>query len=305
MEKTMATEIRTLEVPFYGSNLTLVDVGGEPYVAMKPIVEGMGLAWKPQYLKLKSDQRFCVVDMVTQIQGDDQNRAVLCIPLRKLTAWLMTVNPNKVKPEIRGTTIRYQNECDDVLWNYWTKGAVINPRVPESDLKEVVRQALAEYTKAQTPPPDKELERGRFHLEMARFQADKAMKLKEMAFDLQSRGIFDLRYVRRVIEHSVSLLTGEVVSPKVMVDLSAWLGSHGILPSGGNVMNFGKIVAEVYRKVQGREPGKRPMLIRGREILANYYQEPDDLPVLEEAFSLFKKTIKTPALIPFFGGKTT
>lgn len=303
MDKAM-TEIKSLEVPFYGNNLVLVDVDGEPYVAMKPIVEGMGLAWKPQYLKLKSDPRFCVVDMVTQIRGDDQKRSVICIPLRKLTGWLMTVNPNKVKSEIRDKTIRFQNECDDVLWKYWNAGAVINPRVQESDLKKVVRQALAEYSRATAPAPDPEIERGRMRLEMMKFQADKAMKLKEMAFDLQSRGIFDLRYVRRVVEHSVSLLTGEVPSPKVMVDLSSWLESHGISASGGNAMQFGRFVAEVYRKVRGREPGKRPMLIRGREILANYYQEPDDLPVLEEALAIFRKTIKTPTLIPFFGGKT-
>lgn len=40
----------------------------------------------------------------------------------------MTISPNKVKPELRDTVIMYQNECDDVLWDCWTKGQAINPR---------------------------------------------------------------------------------------------------------------------------------------------------------------------------------
>ena len=53
---------------------------------------------------------------------------MLCLMLRKLPAWLYSVNANKVKPELRDTVIKYQEECDDVLWDYWTKGKVVNPR---------------------------------------------------------------------------------------------------------------------------------------------------------------------------------
>ena len=41
----------------------------------------------------------------------------------------MTISPNKVNPEIRDTVIMYQQECDDVLWEYWTKGQAINQRL--------------------------------------------------------------------------------------------------------------------------------------------------------------------------------
>lgn len=53
---------------------------------------------------------------------------MVCLALRKLAAWLNTISPNKVKTEIRDRVIRYQNECDDVLYEYWTKGQVTNPR---------------------------------------------------------------------------------------------------------------------------------------------------------------------------------
>lgn len=52
-----------------------------------------------------------------------------CLPLRKLPAWLYSISPNKVKHELREKIIRYQEECDDVLWEHWSKGehSRINP----------------------------------------------------------------------------------------------------------------------------------------------------------------------------------
>lgn len=54
--KSIATQISTINVPFYGDSLVLVNHNGQAYVPMKPVVEGMGLAWGAQFIKLK--QRF-------------------------------------------------------------------------------------------------------------------------------------------------------------------------------------------------------------------------------------------------------
>ncbi|EAY56038.1 MAG: probable antirepressor protein (Ant) [Leptospirillum rubarum] len=291
-----------VSVPFHGHALFLVEQNNEPYTPMKPIVEGMGLDWKSQYQKLVSNnERTCMVMITIQVPGDTQSRETLCMPLRKLPGWLMTIHPSRVKPEIREKVIAYQNECDDVLWKYWNTGAVVNPRVQEHELKEVVRQALAEYAEAR-PAVDKELEKDRFRLEMMKFQADKAMKLKEMAFELQNRALMDRRFVRRVLEHSVSLLTGEIVAPKVSIDIASWLKSRGISPADGNAATFGKLVARVFRERYRKEPGKRPIFLNGREILANYYEEPDDLPIFEEALIRFRRFRYGKNLFPLFGG---
>lgn len=53
---------------------------------------------------------------------------MICLALRKLAAWLNTISPNKVRTEIRDRVIQYQEECDDVLYEYWTKGQAVNPR---------------------------------------------------------------------------------------------------------------------------------------------------------------------------------
>ncbi|WP_368870086.1 phage antirepressor N-terminal domain-containing protein [Proteus mirabilis] len=117
------SSITTINVPFHGNNLYVVNLNGEPYVPMRPIVEGMGLAWGAQFAKLK--QRFSSsVSEIEMVAEDGKLRNMVCIALRKLSGWLHTISPNKVKPEIRDKVIKYQEECDDVLYEYWTTGEV-------------------------------------------------------------------------------------------------------------------------------------------------------------------------------------
>ncbi|MGL5421895.1 MAG: phage antirepressor N-terminal domain-containing protein [Serratia fonticola] len=116
---------------FHGDKLYIVEHKGEPYVAMKHIVEGMGLRWGAQHIRLK--ERFSGGISQIEIPLADMPQNMVCMSLRKLPGWLMSINPNKVKPEIRNKVIQYQQECDDALYDYWTKGVAINPRL---NLKE-------------------------------------------------------------------------------------------------------------------------------------------------------------------------
>ena len=115
-----------INVNFHGAELFIIEHKGEPYTPMKPIVEGMGLNWATQFTKLK--QRFDkgIVEITIPSAGGQQR--MTCLPLRKLAAWLNSISANKVKPEIRNRVLQYQSECDDVLYDYWTKGVVVNPR---------------------------------------------------------------------------------------------------------------------------------------------------------------------------------
>jgi hypothetical protein len=113
-------------IPFRRKELLLVDNGGEPFVPMKPVVDGMGLAWQPQHLKLSSGRfQSCVTEMVIQLPGDKQRRSVTCLPLRKLAGWLMSIHASKIRPDLRDNVIAYQNECDDALWAYWNDGIAV------------------------------------------------------------------------------------------------------------------------------------------------------------------------------------
>ncbi|TPG76284.1 phage antirepressor N-terminal domain-containing protein [Pseudomonas arsenicoxydans] len=108
-----------LAVPFRNSELLLVDHDDQPFVPMKPVVEGMGLDWKTQHRKLSSSRFISTMVEKTLVAADGKQRSMTCLPLRKLTGWLMSVHPNKVKPELRAGIMAYQSECDDALWSYW------------------------------------------------------------------------------------------------------------------------------------------------------------------------------------------
>lgn len=135
-----------VNVEFYGDQLTVINHNGEPYIPMRPIVESMGLDWKGQYVKLKNRFDTCVEEITTQLQGDDQRRAYTCLPLRKLFGWLMTISPNKVNPDIKDKIIRYQNECDDVLWQYWTgKNQSVQDELNKLIAQESISQAKGSF----------------------------------------------------------------------------------------------------------------------------------------------------------------
>lgn len=130
---------RAITVPFHGTELYVVEHNGQPYTPMKPIVTAMGLDWKSQHRKVATNQArwgmeeisipSTMVDSTMVGSADGKNRALTCIPVRKVAAWLTTIEPGKIKnPEVRARVIQYQNECDDVLWQYWNDGAAINPR---------------------------------------------------------------------------------------------------------------------------------------------------------------------------------
>jgi hypothetical protein len=108
-----------ISIPFHHKPLCLIDADGKPYVAMRPIVDGMGIDWKTQERKLKSRFASTVVIMPT-VALDGKQREMLCLPLEKLPAWLLTINPRKVNPAIRANVERYQAESEAALWRYWT-----------------------------------------------------------------------------------------------------------------------------------------------------------------------------------------
>ncbi|SFY16168.1 phage antirepressor N-terminal domain-containing protein [Azotobacter vinelandii] len=112
-------------VPFRQSKLLLVNHEGQPFVPMKPVVQGMGMDWASQFVKLQGGRFKPTVVEITMVAEDGKQREMTCLPLRKLPGWLMSIHPNKVRPELREGIIAYQNEWDDVLWSYWNDGMAV------------------------------------------------------------------------------------------------------------------------------------------------------------------------------------
>lgn len=105
------------------------------WVAVKAVTSNLGVQFDPQHNRLKSDPTFGSKLIKVQTNGGMQD--VFCIPLSKLNGWLFSINPNKVKPEVREKLIEYKNECFDALNDYFNKGAALKPEV-KAELENII-----------------------------------------------------------------------------------------------------------------------------------------------------------------------
>ncbi|HHI2869411.1 TPA: phage antirepressor N-terminal domain-containing protein [Escherichia coli] len=135
--------VNTSYVPFNGQQILTAVAAGVTYVAMRQIVENIGIDWTGQSVKLrKMKDKFNCRD-ISMVAADGKLRKLLCIPLKKLNGWLFSINPEKVRADIRDKLIQYQEECFSVLHDYWTKGKAENARKKTSvDDRTPLRDAV-------------------------------------------------------------------------------------------------------------------------------------------------------------------
>lgn len=107
-------------VKFHDQEIQVLSHEGKPYVAMRSVAENIGLDWASQYRRIKNNKVLngSVVIMTTQNRANFE-REVICLPLGYLNGWLLGIDINRVKPEIRETLYLYQLECYDVLYNHF------------------------------------------------------------------------------------------------------------------------------------------------------------------------------------------
>ena len=125
-----------------GTGCRATSLDEQPYAPVKPIVENLGLAWQAQSAKLNANkERWGITIIVIPSAGGEQETT--CIPVRKLPAFLASINPNKVAEHLRAKLEVYQNECDDALWNYWTQGVANRETMPMPQTYAEALRALA------------------------------------------------------------------------------------------------------------------------------------------------------------------
>lgn len=229
--KSIATQISTINVPFHGDNLYLVSHGGEAQVPMRPVVEGMGLDWASQFTKIKQRFKTSVVMITIQLPGDIQRREVVCLNLRKLAGWLHTINVGKVRPELREKVARYQEECDDVLYQYWINGN-IKPKASKTTVDE------------RTPLRDAV----NMLVGKKRLRYDDAYNMVHQRFAIDSIDELELsqipmavEYIHRVALEGEYLGKQEVLSPPtqdVNLPIQWWIDNNPVVRSGN--LSFGR-----------------------------------------------------------------
>ncbi len=82
------------ELEFRNDVIPLVEIEGEVYVIVKPLVQQLGVSWAGQCVKLKAVEAFGTVKITLKL--DDQSRDYTCIPLMRLHDFLLSINWRKI-----------------------------------------------------------------------------------------------------------------------------------------------------------------------------------------------------------------
>lgn len=123
------TDNRYALVEFQGDQLLTIWDGQTIRVAMKPLVEALGVDWRSQRTKIMADAVLAKGVALSTTPSEGGPQQTLTLPIDLMQGWLFKLNPERVAPEARERVIAYQRECYQVLHDYWVKGAAINPRV--------------------------------------------------------------------------------------------------------------------------------------------------------------------------------
>ena len=126
-------------VKFYQDELVVLEHEGKKLVALKPIVENLGLDWDGQRKRVNRDPVLSkgAVIMTAPSKGGLQD--TLFLELGLLTLYLAKINASRVNKQLRPKLILYQTEVAEVLLKYFT-----DPKPPTLQTQAEINLAHAQ-----------------------------------------------------------------------------------------------------------------------------------------------------------------
>jgi hypothetical protein len=103
---------------FHGDALSCIEQDGRLWVAVKPVCEALGIDNKGQQAKL-STKTWAVVEFISTTGADGKRYEMSCLDLDSLPMWLATIEPARVRAEVRAKLETYQKECARVLRDHF------------------------------------------------------------------------------------------------------------------------------------------------------------------------------------------
>lgn len=111
---------KIITVDFRSDTLFAVERDDGVFVALKPIVQALGLDWKAQHRRVSEDAvlREGMVTMTMPSVGGMQETT--CLRLDLVNGWLFTIDESRVKDEeVRQRVLMYKRECHSVLFEHF------------------------------------------------------------------------------------------------------------------------------------------------------------------------------------------
>lgn len=114
-----------VEVEFHGQRIETFWDGEDAWVSVKRICDNLGIAPWSQIKKVKENQSYEDLHHAIMVKHNSGAKETFCLHLEALTLWLGSIQPNRVKEEIRENLIRYQRECMKVLTEHFFGGGCL------------------------------------------------------------------------------------------------------------------------------------------------------------------------------------
>lgn len=126
------------------------------FVALKPIVEAMGLNWSGQEQRVKRDPILSEgVCLMHTPSGLGSGQAQLCLKMEMVNGWLFSVAIDRItNPEVRERVLLYKRECYEVLFKHFYKGGLTENEpigyepdltLPVGERRKLVTEARQSY----------------------------------------------------------------------------------------------------------------------------------------------------------------
>ncbi len=125
MTTPMARDL--VHVPFRDGEILAVEMGGRPWIVLRPAFAAIGLQADRQIEKLRS-QHWATTCVTQVVADDDRVRDMIVSDVRTFLMALATIPASRVSDSVRPVLEAYQSEVADAIEAYWTRGVAVNPR---------------------------------------------------------------------------------------------------------------------------------------------------------------------------------
>lgn len=103
---------------FNGTNVTILLNDGQWYIAIKPICEALGIAYKHHSQYIREHKIYSQLGRLCEsVAADGKMRKMLCLPETLIYGWLANINSDNED------LVKYQMECHKILFDHF-RGAM-------------------------------------------------------------------------------------------------------------------------------------------------------------------------------------
>ena len=112
------TAAAIIRVPFHDHEIQATQDDAGYWLPLRPMCEYFDVRMEGQLAKLKTCE-WATLKEIFMVAEDGKVRMMVCLHLRSLAAWLLSIKPGKVKAAVREMLACYQREAADVLYRHF------------------------------------------------------------------------------------------------------------------------------------------------------------------------------------------